>query len=103
MSSGFQRANWEEETGELLRAPQFLGIWMNRMKPPSSEGWKQRRTSARGADRLRLRKGNGPEKGDLCLPPNLGLMTLFPAPLPGRPDGHGAMGGGRLSRFMNDP
>lgn len=28
---------------------------------------------------LRARKGNDPEKGDLCLPPNLSLMTLFPA------------------------
>jgi hypothetical protein len=25
------------------------------------------------------RKGNGPEMGDLCLPPNLSLMTLIPA------------------------
>lgn len=30
-------------------------------------------------------------------------MTTLPAPLPGRPDAHGAMGGSRLDWFVTDP
>lgn len=47
--------------------------------------------------------GGGLKEGDLCFPPNLSLLTMFPAPLPGRPVAHSAMGGSRLSWLVTDP
>lgn len=56
-----------------------------------------------GKESFWARMGKGPEEGDLCLSPNLGLMIMLPAPLPGRPDAHGAIGGSRLGWLVTDP
>lgn len=98
LSAGFSAGKRNRRTswGPL----QFLVIWINRAKPPSSYGWKKKKTSAQGKDNLRAGKGMVQKRRPSTQPQSHDSVSCL---LPGRPDAHGATGGGRLSWFMNDP
>lgn len=87
-----QLASREEETGQLLRATSVSRQRLQALMAGNRQESEQGTDRLKGQERLLDQEGNSPEKRDLCLPPNLGLMTVS-CPLPGRPDAHGAMGG----------
>lgn len=60
LGRGNRRTSWGHFS---FQASELIG-----QKPLSSYGWNQRKTSAQGADRLRAKKRDGPEKGPAFQP-----------------------------------